>query len=800
VRFFFACLGSPLFALTSVFREAFLATSMAIAGSAVAVALTAGRRPRTGLAALLAALAAWTALQCIPLPCAFVRALAPLSADAAARVARLTGASATCTISRAPGATWEALTLGCVLASVAAAASLVVAREGRAALGRALTIVATMLAATALAHLALASPAIYGVYLSPHAHPLLPSPLINPNHLALVATMGAMFGTHFALSTHTPPERAAWTAATVVCVVAGVLSMSRAGIASAVVGPLAVALLHRRSGAVARKFAVPWSVGVVGTVLLGLGAVAAESLYAAYAEGGLSKFALARAASVVVLEAPWVGVGRGAFASAFAPHAPSTERYLYPENLVVQWTSEWGVPVGILAMGTLLVGLCRAARQAQSPLRLTAVACTAMIALHECVDFATEMLGPATLAVCVLVTALHPEGGEPLAGARVPRMPWLDGRVLAVASGICAIVVGVAVAVGAPERPETLVRRTSAAAGRGAPELATTLVSAVRAYPSDPTVALLGATWAVRAGAPRAGAWLNAAMELAPGWHSSHLLAAEWLLRGGRIGQALLELRESASREPQRTARFVCAWVQRGAGVDQALAAMPREPAQAALTYLDVLATCLSGRPSDAHAVDVALLERDPRHARALTRVARRANRRGEAGESLALLERAVASATEPELRLELVDALLAMGQAERASAALAPLLGERSPRVIEREATIAARRGDLPRMRALFEELRSVSTDSTEALHGALMFVGRTEASIGRDERALAAFAEAHRLTGSNDALRSVARSAERLGDRARALHAYTTLCSEGMQDGCENADRLRRSIERPR
>src|SRR4029079_8537146 len=59
---------------------------------------------------------------------------------------------------------------------------------------------------------------------------------------------------------------------------------------------------------------------------------------------------------------PWFGVGRGAFETAFLPYRQADQQnytvvFAYAENFVIQWITDWGVPVGLAAVvGAALLG------------------------------------------------------------------------------------------------------------------------------------------------------------------------------------------------------------------------------------------------------------------------------------------------------------------------------------------------------------------------------------------------------------------------------------------------------------
>ena len=80
---------------------------------------------------------------------------------------------------------------------------------------------------------------------------------------------------------------------------------------------------------------------VVATVAGGAAYLGLEPLIRKFEEGDASKLVLAGEAVELAYSQPWLGVGRGAFSAAFSRIAGATERFTHPENLIVQWVTEW---------------------------------------------------------------------------------------------------------------------------------------------------------------------------------------------------------------------------------------------------------------------------------------------------------------------------------------------------------------------------------------------------------------------------------------------------------------------------
>ena len=108
----------------------------------------------------------------------------------------------------------------------------------------------------------------------------------------------------------------------------------------------------------------------------------------------------------------------GRFSSAFVAHEGSRNRYTHPENLIVQWTTEWGVPIALALLLVLTLALWKRLRTAEEP--LVAGVCIAIIALtlQNLVDFSLELAGAATVVAALLGAVL------PVSGRSSPVVSW----------------------------------------------------------------------------------------------------------------------------------------------------------------------------------------------------------------------------------------------------------------------------------------------------------------------------------------------------------------------------------------
>jgi tetratricopeptide (TPR) repeat protein len=257
-----------------------------------------------------------------------------------------------------------------------------------------------------------------------------------------------------------------------------------------------------------------------------------------------------RAAVALIGAYPVMGVGRGAFqepASAYRRNSDGVT-LVFPENLLLQIFSEWGIPVA-LALIVLVVASGR--KVASQLVRLEpsaqAAACGVLaVLIHETADFGLELPGvafPAIVAVAVVV-ARSEELREPdRSRTRQLGIPWA-GSVVALWTVVA--VAGVLWAV--PHTVSADEESARAAVTARSPAAPTALAAAIRRHPADSYLELLAAMNAMQQGGGSAGRHLGRAQLLYPADGSVHLATARWLASNGRRSQAALEYRWAAER------------------------------------------------------------------------------------------------------------------------------------------------------------------------------------------------------------------------------------------------------------
>jgi tetratricopeptide (TPR) repeat protein len=524
---------------------------VAAALSAVAAALSPAGFPLSRLAKGLLALAAFTALQALPLPFGLVQALSPASAEVWAGAVRPFHESppAWVSLSVDPAATWlEALKFTSYAALAVAGAGL---RARRGSPWVAALVFSASLAAclVTLAHGIVRAPLIYGVFPPvAEAERWTRGPFVNSNNLAAYLNVGLFAGAGLWLGGRSPLPVSV-TGIGVPLLAAGVvLGGSRGGVVSLLVAAaVLVAITVSRKTAPAPRALV--GLGVVLVVAaLGLLVLGDERLWQSLFDTGLSGKIMAFRWTLPMIADFWpFGVGRGAFGGAFQPYrgarGDASTVYEHAENLVLDWVAEWGVPVGALALVGLFAVSGLLALRARKDSTLTGLATGILAVLvGGTVDFGIEIFGIAALVVVVLSTA------ETASTARAEARPWLR-FVPAV-----AVLVALTITIGGQMQPvrtdRKTLRDTTVLASRSVPrrydEVWRELHAATLRHPGDGYLPLIGAYVATQE-RKNALVWLGRALERNPRSGTAHFMLGEALGQLKKPAQALIHLRLAAT-------------------------------------------------------------------------------------------------------------------------------------------------------------------------------------------------------------------------------------------------------------
>lgn len=371
------------------------------------------------------------------------------------------------------------------------------------------------------------------------------TPFGNTNHLAAYLALTATIALALALDA----ERDAalgWGLAAAVCGVGVFLTFGRGGIAWFVVtwGMVGAAVLARRGGGL--RAVLPWVV-IAGTVAFA-GLLAFEQLVdradtvSSVEKLGDTKVALWPMLAHGALQYWPLGLGPGAFELGFARFQTEllSVTFTHPENVLLQWLAEAGVPLTVALAGLVLwltVRLWRAVRE-RSLERYVFLALLGVV-LHDVFDFALELnsLAPAAAVVLGLLASVERRG------TAAPRHE-AGARPFGLAVG-AGLVGAVALASGLPTHLDA--ERALAAASRAGqtPEqLRASALTAIDRHPADWVLYANVASELARRGDPReALAWINRVLFLRPADPHPHVAAAGALQRLGRPLQALAEFK-----------------------------------------------------------------------------------------------------------------------------------------------------------------------------------------------------------------------------------------------------------------
>jgi tetratricopeptide (TPR) repeat protein len=245
----------------------------------------------------------------------------------------------------------------------------------------------------------------------------------------------------------------------------------------------------------------------------------------------------------------WVGVGRGAFATAFPAYRLGladdwTAAYSYAENFVLQWLSEWGVVVGAFAIvaiiGYVVLELHAVRRERLRLLLLTGV-CTLL--LQNLADLGLEV--PSVMIAAVVAVAAG-ERARPAQPAPAQAMAWVG------ALGTVSVLLVVWLCATSWSRWPVEEERSQASVDYRQLSLSDAderaafygeLHDAMLRHPGEAHFPLLGALIAFRTHSEGALPWLGRAIELSPTDGRVHLVLAELLAAHRATTQAIFHLR-----------------------------------------------------------------------------------------------------------------------------------------------------------------------------------------------------------------------------------------------------------------
>jgi hypothetical protein len=574
-----------------------------LAAIATAISLGAGGRSLhlTALSGGLLALAALTALQALPLDGETLRRVSPMAAEVRAYV---TGSAAGPSTYEAGATLREAAKLLLYALVTWAVYERVRARKSRLELF-ATAVVCAGLASTGitLLHRLLGIERLFGLLeLAEGASRSMYTTFVSPNHAAGFLALAALLAAGLALEAERRARRVGLLASGVVFGAVSAAMVSKGGLIALGAGlALFAALLAlrarraRRQGAPSRSQA--WAVIAAALLLPLLGIVwRAEEVLAEFGLGdaprnlGLNaKFAGVRDVLPLLEEHPLVGIGRGAFVSAYARYktSPIQLTFTFPENLVVQLLGEWGLIVGSLALLGLIVAIVIRLARAERVVALAAASGIFAVTLQNLVDFSLELPGMA-IPIAVLMA------GSGVGLVKHRRLQLGPRGLLAVALlGSGALAVAVAGVFSARDLDRDLLdldrQATEVMQDVTRARPLAELEAYAAAHPANGILAAKLAFLAQLRDPPDLTAamrWANRSMYLAPSFAGGHIVTAQILLLGGHRWQALGELRAAwALEENDQTLALVVATAR---DPEELLEAVPRRDEE--LDLVDELA------------------------------------------------------------------------------------------------------------------------------------------------------------------------------------------------------------------
>ncbi len=485
-----------------------------------------------------AALTAYTALQCVPLPIRLLTVIAPHNAEVWAHAldALREPGPRWAPISVDPTATRVELLKGVAyLLAFVAALRVARKREGAAFLGATVIATGLALAATALLHPALGAHRLYGVWTPSMNFGRHLAPFLNPNNLAGYLNIGFCVALAAALAPEPRLARPILLACALTLAATQVWVASRAGVLAMLLGAALVVAISRTGRANGRRMVA--SASLIAAVIAGAGVFMIVLGHSDEASGELlatemSKVRLISETLRMVPAYPIFGAGRGAFETAFPAFRESLgyALYGYPENVVAQWLVEWGLPFGLAGLVAIAVALRPNSVLARSSTAGGAWAALVAVAVQNLFDLGTEI--PGLMLACVVCAAIVVGG---VAGrdaqSRLARWTAASRALTLVGAGAALIAIAMAASgIGQEVHEERLVLYDSLVDGRPDPgEVRNMVRAAILRHPSEPYLPFVAAMREARDPDGHPVAWIEATLERAPVYAPAHLLLARFL-------------------------------------------------------------------------------------------------------------------------------------------------------------------------------------------------------------------------------------------------------------------------------
>jgi hypothetical protein len=556
-----AVAGSAL-AIGAVHTQTLCVVAVALVGALLALSWRAEPSGARASATLLfwtgVALTAWTALQCVPLPIGWLAAIAPHNADVWARsLAPLhEQGPAWAPLSLDPGATRVAVLKGLViLCAFLAALRVTRRRDGVTFLAVAVVITGLVLVTAAVLHPAFGAKKVFGWYEpGPGIDGRHVAPLLNANHLAAYVDVAFCLALGM-LVTRTPRVPRSLSAAAVVILAAGqVWVASRSGVVAMVLGAVVTVAMARAERADAQR-SPTWVSGVSLAAVLGGAVVIAllsnQDVSTELLDANASKLAGFVKMLRMVPAHPVFGVGRGAFESTYPAFRSDVGHVTYsnPENLILQWTTEWGVPVGLAGLAAIAFALRPTTALPRSRTAGGAWAALLAVGAHDIADFATEV--PAVAVACAVCAAIV-AGGEPGRQPSTLLERWsVRPRAVAAIGALAVVAAGIVALAGLHEEldADRAVLQACISGGDPVSVVHERARAAMLRHPGEPYLPFAVGLRAAHARDENPLPWLGATLERAAVYGPAHLVLARLVSRASP-SQARMEYRLALAQAP----------------------------------------------------------------------------------------------------------------------------------------------------------------------------------------------------------------------------------------------------------
>ncbi len=764
------------------------------------------RSAATILVVLGLVLTGYTALQSVPMPIGWLAAIAPHNADVWSRaLAPLHEKGPNyAPVTLDPVATHVEVLKGIAyLLAFVTALRIAKRRDGAAFLSATVIMTGVVLAAAALLHPAFGAHKLFGVYEpGPGIAERHLAPLLNPNNLAGYLNVALCLAFAATLSPEPTVPRSIAAAIVLFLGATQIWVASRGGVVAMVLGLLIVVAIARlarsqRGRAVATLSLVAGFVAAVGATLVVIGG--SEDASNELLQGDMSKLTMFVREMRMLPAVPLFGCGRGAFESAFPPFRVDVGHftYGYPENVVMQWILEWGVPIGLMGLALTAFALPPRAVLARSTTAAGAWAGIVALAVQNLGDLGSEIPG---LVLAGVICAAIVVAGSPGKRARYCIERWSVLPRRTAIAGAVAAVLGIALVAAGWGRDlhddqnalrTALVRRASA---REMHELAR---AAMLRHPAEPYLPFIVSLRASYANDDNPIPWVGGTLERASVYGPAHMVLARALATRSP-SQARLEYRLAIQQWPdlvgmvqEEAARLVGSY-------QDAMELIPEGPD--APDVIERFGLAVRERlPATRVRLDAELTARVPGKPGPAVRAAEDAVRDLDLdggpspwcesrGDWAACVDNAVSKAQraevlEPDLcepRVLHARARAAGGEGEAGLLGLelaADTVSDRL-RCLQELATLARALGNVAREQSALDKVAAAGCSDDSECASALTWVAQQEDARGNSSKAMATYKRAYERAPQDDGLLgTIADHAARAGLHAEAAQDYERL-----------------------